>query len=87
MAGNGRRRPPRPRIEMLSSAASPGEAAAVVAAIERFLTDTAPVAEPSESRQSPWLRAALEEGISARRISGYAWGAAPERRDAPSAGG
>ncbi|UJA21284.1 hypothetical protein HJD18_14405 [Thermoleophilia bacterium SCSIO 60948] len=86
MSGNGRRRPQRPRIELVSTAASPTEAAAVVAAIEQFLADTAPVAETAPRRQSPWLRAALEEGISARRISGYAWGAAPERRDAPSSG-
>jgi hypothetical protein len=78
MAGaqNGDRRPPRPRIELLSSTASPGEAAAIVAALEQFLADTAPVAE-SRPVQSAWQRAALEEGISARQVSGSAWGHAP----------
>ncbi len=41
-ASNGKRRPPRPRIELLSSAAAPEEAAAIVAAVEQFLIDTAP---------------------------------------------
>ena len=41
MATNGNRRPPRPRIEMLS-AAEPQEAAAVIAAVEQFIADTAP---------------------------------------------
>ncbi|MGH2953979.1 MAG: hypothetical protein ACRDK9_08160 [Solirubrobacterales bacterium] len=72
---NGRRRPPRPRIELVSAGASESEAAAIVAALERFLADTAPVAasEPPESR---WQLAALDEGISARQISGSSWGPA-----------
>ncbi len=74
---NGKRRPPRPRIELVSSAASPSEAAAIVAAIERFLADTAPTPAPSGEGQSPWQRAALEEGIAARQVGGPAWGHAP----------
>jgi hypothetical protein len=76
-ARNGKRRPPRPRIELVTSVASPGEAAAIVAAIEQFLTDTAPAPADSGARQSPWQRAALEEGIAARQVSGAAWGHAP----------
>jgi hypothetical protein len=79
MSRNGERRPPRPQIEILSSGASESEAAAVVAAIERFLADTAPPPEAEAPRISPWARAALEEGIAARQISGYAWGHAPAR--------
>jgi hypothetical protein len=75
--GNGKRRPPRPRIELVSGGASASEAAAIVAALEQFLTDTAPAPEPAGPTQSPWLRAALEDGISARQVTGYAWGHAP----------
>ena len=73
---NGKRRPPRPRIELASSTASPTEAAAIVAALEQFLVETAPAAEPKDT-MSPWLRAALEDGIAARQVSGSAWGHAP----------
>jgi hypothetical protein len=71
---NGDRRPPRPKIEMLTPAASDSEAAAIVAALEQFLADTAPPPEPPAPRANPWQRAALEEGISARQVSGSAWG-------------
>ena len=71
MATNGERRPPRPRIELLTEPASEGEAAAIVAALERFTADTA--APPrSAQTQSPWQRAALREGVS--RSQELAWG-------------
>jgi hypothetical protein len=76
-ARNGKRRPPRPRIELVSSAGSEGEAAAIIAAVEQFLIDTAPSPERAGERQSRWQRAALEEGIAARQVSGAAWGHAP----------
>jgi hypothetical protein len=79
MGRDGERRPPRPRIEILSSGASASEAAAVVAAIERFLADTAPAPAADGPAISPWARAALEDGIAARQVSGYAWGHAPQR--------
>ncbi len=70
MSANGRRRPPRPRIE-LAGVADPREAAAVTAAIEQFLVDTAPapMAGPPVSR---WQRAALLEGVGAKDIFGPA---------------
>lgn len=68
MTGNGKRRPPRPRIEMLA-AAEPREAAAVVAAVEQFLADTAPAPAPVPA-PSPWQRAALVEGVSAKQAFG-----------------
>jgi hypothetical protein len=74
---NGKRRPPRPRIELVSPAASEFEAAAIVAALEQFLVDTAPAPRSAGPAQSPWQRAALEEGIAARQVSGFAWGHAP----------
>jgi hypothetical protein len=59
---------------MLSPGASDSETAAVVAAIEQFLADTAPAPPAEGPRISPWARAALEEGIAARQVSGYVWG-------------
>ncbi|MFI5121718.1 MAG: hypothetical protein ACHQJ5_02375 [Vicinamibacteria bacterium] len=76
MSKNGNRRPPRPRIELVSPAASESEAAAIVAALEQFLADTAPSVAAGPG-QSPWQRAALEDGIAARQVSGSAWGHAP----------
>lgn len=77
MARNGNRRPPRPRIEVVSPTASASEAAAIVAALERFLADTAPRAAAAGPVGSRWQRAALEEGIAARQLRGAAWGQAP----------
>jgi hypothetical protein len=48
---------------MRQSAASPEEAAAVVAAIEQFLRDTAPAPAPPERGMNPWLRAGLYENV------------------------
>jgi hypothetical protein len=79
---NGNRRPPRPRIELISPARSKAEAAAVVAALEQFLADTAPPPVADGPRQSAWQRAALEDGIAARQVSGAAWGHAPSPRPA-----
>jgi hypothetical protein len=59
---NGQQHPPRPRIELGRGAASPEEAAAIAAAIEQFLRDTAPPPATDEPRMSPWIRAALLEG-------------------------
>jgi hypothetical protein len=72
MSANGERRPPRPSIRLLTPAASESEAAAVVAAVEQFLADTAPAPEPAPLTQSRWQRAALEEGVS--RTPVLAWG-------------
>jgi hypothetical protein len=64
MAQNGERRPPRPRIELLTEPASETQAAAIVAALEQFIPDTAPAAPERRPEQSPWERAALREGVS-----------------------
>jgi hypothetical protein len=54
----------RPELELIAPSASPEEAAAVVAAVERFMRATAPVpAAPSEAID-PWRRAAILEGVS-----------------------
>jgi hypothetical protein len=77
---NGERRPPRPRIEMLTGGASESEAAAIVAALEQFMVDTAPTPAASGQTPSRWQRAALEEGIAARQVSGRGWGPTVARR-------
>jgi hypothetical protein len=48
-----------------STSASPEEAAAIVAAIDRFLEDTSPGPAPVDGQtQDPWTRAAMLEGVS-----------------------
>ena len=75
MARNGKQRPPRPKIEIQSLAAQPDEAAAIAAALERFLWETAPAPRPAEV--SRWQQTALREGVSARSGLGAGWGIAP----------
>ena len=53
----------RPRLQITAPAASPEEAAAVVAALEQFMRATAPVPAPEASGPDPWVRAALLEGV------------------------
>jgi len=60
---------------MVTGGASEEEAAAIVAALEQFLAETAPA--PAGPQVSPWQRAALEDGTSARQVGGYAWGRPP----------
>jgi len=74
MGTNGKRRPPRPRIEFVTEVPSQSEAAAVVAALEQFLAETSPPAPPPGAAQSRWQRAALTEGVSARDAIGHSWG-------------
>jgi hypothetical protein len=71
---NGQRRPRRPRIGLITPAPSDEEAAAITAAIERFLTETAPPPAPLAGAPSPWQRAAIREGVEARAGFGFAWG-------------
>jgi hypothetical protein len=60
---NGKHAPRRPRIELTHSAATPAEAAAIAAAIEQFLRDTAPPPRREAEQISPWLLAGLHEGV------------------------
>jgi hypothetical protein len=53
----------RPRLELHGSSASPEEAAAVLAAIEQFLRDTAPPPAPAAPRPSAWVQAARREAV------------------------
>ncbi len=63
MSRNGSHHPPRPRIELKTGAATPEEAAAIAAAIEQFLRDTAPAPAAEGDALNPWLRAGLYEGV------------------------
>lgn len=45
---------------------SEDEAAAIAAAVERFVAETAPAPAGEEPAVSPWQRAALLEGVSAK---------------------
>ena len=52
----------RPRLELRGSSATPEEAAAVIAAVEQFLRDTAPPPAREEPK-IPWVRAARLEAV------------------------
>jgi len=54
----------RPELKLIAPSASPEEAAAVVAALERFMRATAPVPAVAAEEIDPWRRAALLEAVS-----------------------
>jgi hypothetical protein len=54
----------RAQLSIVAPGASPEEAAAVVAALQRFLRNTAPVIVPAPPRPSAWQQAALREGVT-----------------------
>ncbi|MFN2616031.1 MAG: hypothetical protein ABR581_02780, partial [Thermoleophilaceae bacterium] len=74
MARNGKQRPARPRIELRQATASPEEAAAIAAAIEQFLRDTAPAPDAAQAFVSPWARAGLMEGAKLPSSAPTPWG-------------
>jgi hypothetical protein len=74
VARNGKQRPPRPRIELRTGTASAEEAAAIAAALERFLWETAPA--PQTAEVSRWQKTALSEGVSVRSQRAGGWGVA-----------
>jgi hypothetical protein len=78
---NGKQSPARPRIEVRQPA-SPEEAAAIAAAIEQFIRDTAPPPAPAEPHVRGWLRAGLLEGTKRGSIDASAWGDADPWRGA-----
>jgi hypothetical protein len=73
MSRNGKQQPARPRIELRQSPASPEEAAAIAAAIEQFLRDTAPAAAAGPAL-SPWLRSGLLEATGRGHAAPSPWG-------------
>ncbi len=73
MGRNGKQSPARPRIEVRQPA-SPEEAAAIAAAIEQFMRDTAPPPATTGALLSPWLRAGLFEGTKRGGGAPSPWG-------------
>jgi hypothetical protein len=73
MTRNGQRRPARPRIELRQSGASSAEAAAIAAAIQQFMRDTAPVPVTTEQALDPWLRAGLMEAAGRDPLHPSPW--------------
>jgi hypothetical protein len=61
----GRRRDRR----VIAGSASPAQAAAIVAALEHFMRETAPPAASLPQGPDPWLRAAMLEGVG-REVRG-----------------
>jgi hypothetical protein len=53
----------RPQLELIAPGASPEEAAAIVAALEQFMRETAPVPAPADPKPNPWFRAGLVESL------------------------
>ncbi len=53
----------RRELEIVAPAASPEEAAAIVAALERFIRDTAAPPSAAQPAPSAWTRAARLEGV------------------------
>jgi hypothetical protein len=60
----------RPQLQPTAPSPSPEEAAAIVAAIERFMRATAPGPAPASNPPDPWLRAAILEGVARADGSG-----------------
>ena len=53
----------RPQLRIVAPAASPEEAAAVVAALERFMRETAPTPAPAPPPVSGWVQAVRLEAV------------------------
>jgi hypothetical protein len=53
----------RPKLTIVAPNASPEEAAAVVAALERFMRETAPPPAAPAPKRNPWQEAGLREGV------------------------
>ena len=63
----------RPKLELIAPNASPEEAAAVVAALERFMRETAPRAAPPPPVRNPWQQAALYDGVAREPLPPLPW--------------
>ena len=63
----------RPKLTIVAPDASPEEAAAVVAALERFMRATAPVPVAPAPERNPWQRAALDEGVARQPSEPLPW--------------
>lgn len=64
----------RAQLSVIAPSATPHEAAAVAAAIQQFLRDTAPPLAPAEPPRDAWQRAALLEGTGREPDAPSPWG-------------
>lgn len=64
----------RPDLRIVAPSASPDEAAAVVAALERFMRDSAPTPAPAGPPRNPWARVALLEATGREPDEPSPWG-------------
>ncbi len=64
----------RPKLTFVDPGASPEETAAVVAAIERFMRETAPSPAAAPDRTNPWVRAARLDGVQRDVVAPNPWG-------------
>jgi hypothetical protein len=63
----------RPKLTIVAPDASPEEAAAVVAALERFMRETTPVHAEAPPPPNPWQQAALQEGVLRQPAAPMPW--------------
>ena len=63
----------RPKLTIVAPNASDEEAAAVVAALERFMRASAPQPAPAAPKRDPWQRAALQEGVARQPSEPLPW--------------
>jgi hypothetical protein len=63
----------RPKLTIVAPDASAEEAAAVVAALERFMRETAPKPVSPPPHMSPWQQTALHEGIAREPAPPLPW--------------
>jgi hypothetical protein len=63
----------RPKLTIFAPDASPEEAAAIVAALERFMRQTAPTPVPPAPWRGAWQLAALHEGVAREPVSPLPW--------------
>ena len=63
----------RPKLTIVAPNAAPEEAAALVAALERFMRESAPRPAPKARRRNAWQQAALQEGVARAPQSALPW--------------
>jgi hypothetical protein len=63
----------RPKLTIVAPNASPEEAAAVVAALEQFMRETAPPAVAPAPKRPAWQAAALYEGVAREQAPPPFW--------------
>jgi hypothetical protein len=63
----------RPKLTLIAPNATPEEAAAVVAALEQFMRQTAPSQVAPDAQPSAWQLAALREGVAKPASSILPW--------------